>query len=481
MSLPAELLDVITSKTGFSILVKGPAGVGKTLLTLEMLLAAPRGLYVSSRVSPGSLFDHVPGFTEKMAKIRVVDASKAMVPQVTSTSDQKQALFNTIRYQDLPEFMQNLIIEIEDATSGCNEPVLVAIDSWEAVLEVKRTSAFSPESGQKRVESLLADIIKLSNVNLILVAEHDGSSFLDYIVDAVFCLSSTYVNGHPVRSLEIQKLRGARISHPRYTYSLEGGRFSHFEAFSFSLPEIMVRRSPIKDPRPLLMSTGSETFDALFHDGIKHGSWVLFEVGEGIGDGFYQFIIPLVSNHLNLDRKLSVILPEGTSIYQFEKLHSGFVPRDKFTNHVLVYEMMPAGFSFKGEVSSTVNFIDPDPDTMFGQMHDRISQDGKDPANPPLLLVALDTLELFYDEKAFLKALVSNIAFTKNSLNVTVALAKSEQRCVETLSHLCSQHWKIELLHQSLFIRGIQPVTGYFGVRTSLKQGYIDLEFVPVV
>ena len=76
MTLPSELNSLIKERSGFAILIKGPAGVGKTLLTLEMLLSAPRGLYMSTRVSPQALVDQVSGFEQHSEKIKVIDASQ---------------------------------------------------------------------------------------------------------------------------------------------------------------------------------------------------------------------------------------------------------------------------------------------------------------------------------------------------------------------------------------------------------------------
>jgi KaiC/GvpD/RAD55 family RecA-like ATPase len=474
MTLPSELLNLIRQRSGYSILIKGTAGAGKTLLAMEMLLKSPRGMYISSRVSPSALFDHVPGFEEKAAKLKIIDASQTIVSPLWQAVPAKDAIFNALKYQDLPEFVQNLIGEIDASSKSGEGPLLVAIDSWEAVLETKKTDAL----GSRRVESLLSDIIKLSNVNLILISEQDEKSFLDYLVDAVIYLKREIVNDRILRTLEIRKLRGAQIVHPRYLYTLAGGRFTHFDRFQFKLPEIMIKRPPIADPRPQLMSMGSEKLDRLLHDGIRYGSWMLIEVGNGIGDGFFQFIIPLIVNHLNLNRDLFLVLPEGINIFQFEKLHVGFTGQDKFSKHVTVYEMFSPE-SMEG-VQSKVESIDPDPEAMFKKMHDRLMNAGVDNANPPLLVLGLDTLELLYPEKKFLKSLVTNISFTKNFLNVTVALAKEEQACVKTLSHLCTMHWKIELVNESMVIRGIQPITGYNGVRARLKEGFINLDLTPI-
>ncbi|MFX0102073.1 MAG: RAD55 family ATPase [Candidatus Hodarchaeota archaeon] len=480
MSLPPELNSLINKKKGFSILIKGPAGVGKTLLTLEMLLNASKGMYVSSRISPHALFDHIPDFEEKLSKIKVIDASQALIPTVATPEDSKQAIFKAIKYHDLPDFITHLIGEIETFSKTEKGSLLVAIDSWEAILESKKQDNFVTQSGQKRVEALLSDIIKITNVNLILVAEHAAPTFLDYLVDVILDLHLDYMDGQPIRTLEIKKLRGTDIVQNKYLYSLKSGRFTYFDKFEFKLPEIMLRPKPIKDPRAQLLSTGSHNFDKILDNGIKYGSWILFEVGDGIGDGFYQLIIPLIVNHLNLDRDLLTILPEGTNIYQFEKLHSGFVPDEKFKDHVVVFEMF-SGYNLKETVKSQVQEIDKDPEEMFDKIHKELLEKGNDIEKPPFLVVGLDTLELLYPEKEFLKALVTNISFTKNFLNVTVALAKEEQECVKTLSHLCSMHWKLELVHQSLLLRGIQPITGYYGITVDLSEGFIDLQFTPIV
>ncbi|MHA1369011.1 MAG: gas vesicle protein GvpD P-loop domain-containing protein [Promethearchaeota archaeon] len=479
-TLPQEIKNLIQERSGYSILIKGSPGVGKTLLTLEMLSHAKKSIYIASRVTPHVLIEHAAMLKEEMQKIKIIDASRTLLPKSEVNINNKKLFFNTIKYHDMPGFIGQLMSEIETMSKESSDILLVGIDSWEAVLETKKQDFLKLDVGQKRIEALFSDIVKFSNVNLILVSECDEKSFLDYLVDVVIYLELDYIDGQPIRTLEIRKLRGAKISQPRYTYSLEGGRFRYFEKFRFKLPEIMVRHEIIPDPKPYYISTGLKKFDEILDGGIKYGSWILFEVGKSIGEGFFQIIIPIIANQLNQDRDVLMILPEGTNIYQFEQLHSGFINPDKFQEHVTVYEMIKPK-DLKDSVKSVVCSINPDPLAMFSNLEGKLKEKGKDLEKPPLLVLGLDTLELLYSEKEFLKAIVSNISFTKNFLNVTLALAKEEQQCLKILSHLCTRHIKFELINQTLVIKGIQPLTCFYAVDVNLSQGFINLDFIPIV
>ncbi|RLG38087.1 MAG: hypothetical protein DRN91_03680 [Candidatus Alkanophagales archaeon] len=61
--MPPELVEALSSDRGFSLLIKGAPGTGKTMLALEILkeFGDSNGVYLSTRVSPSSLYEQFRG------------------------------------------------------------------------------------------------------------------------------------------------------------------------------------------------------------------------------------------------------------------------------------------------------------------------------------------------------------------------------------------------------------------------------------
>src|SRR5512137_3051114 len=66
--LPAVLTNFFEARGGHSLILKGPAGTGKTTLALQIVEAMSpmeRTQYISSRVSDASLYAQFPWLAEK--------------------------------------------------------------------------------------------------------------------------------------------------------------------------------------------------------------------------------------------------------------------------------------------------------------------------------------------------------------------------------------------------------------------------------
>ena len=55
--IPPELKKALSAGMGFSLLIKGEPGTGKTMLAFELLdeVGSENSVYISSRVSPSAL------------------------------------------------------------------------------------------------------------------------------------------------------------------------------------------------------------------------------------------------------------------------------------------------------------------------------------------------------------------------------------------------------------------------------------------
>lgn len=408
---------------------------------------------------------------------RIFDATQ--LPMLDITPPKRQPTppeFEKIRFQDLPEFFEIVVGKVKPQES--KSPPTVVIDSWDALLQSEEERTESPSQIKiKQFEKVFSEWAHRANINLILIVEHTAPTDLDYMVDGIIILKDTRLNGLRVRRLEIQKMRMDQIRQPEYVFSLEGACFRYFEPYKFKFPEILLRPDP---PQPDLnvnaISTGMVSFDELLQVGYPQGSWNLFELSNGVGQGFLQLLIPTLVNQLNLGRGVVATLPEGISLKNFEIYLEGFVDGEKIAQQFIIFDRPPIIENIR---SKTAILGDTLLDTL-GDLHRQEDLFASYIEGPVLKILGLDKLEHIYSSEELRKTIPNEVVYTKTSPNITLAFVKEEQNLVGALSHLATRHYKLEMIDKALFLRGIQPQTGYVGISPIISGGYIDTKFTNI-
>ncbi|NMC03954.1 MAG: hypothetical protein GYA24_02020 [Candidatus Lokiarchaeota archaeon] len=227
--IPQELLKMLELPYGYSILLKGDGGVGKSTLAFELLVKSKgkNATYLSTRVAPAQLFEHFPWVdTNVRENIAVFDATQAGVTVTNPLHDEQLAL----KFAGMPDLLRS-IVDMADHAKG---KLLVCIDSWDAIqLMFEHLQAEKAVDRPQMTESLnfmynvFMSMVRQKNIKLILVAEN--ASQMDYLVDAIVELRREFVTKEKmIRVAEIKKSRGIRITNTAYVFSLEDGRFKSF-------------------------------------------------------------------------------------------------------------------------------------------------------------------------------------------------------------------------------------------------------------
>ncbi len=227
--IPEELLQMLELPYGYSILLKGDGGVGKSTLALELLVKSKgkNATYLSTRVAPSQLFEHFPWVDKDVQEnIAVFDATQASVTVSNPLQDEQLAL----KFAGMPDLLRSIVDMAEHAKGR----LLVCIDSWDAIqLMFEHLQAEKYADRPQMTESLnfmynvFMSMVRQKNIKLILVAEN--ASKMDYLVDAIVDLRREFVTKEKmVRVAEIKKSRGVRINNTAYVFTLEEGRFKTF-------------------------------------------------------------------------------------------------------------------------------------------------------------------------------------------------------------------------------------------------------------
>ncbi len=184
-----------------TLLIKGLAGTGKTIVALEILKAAGKGkgAYISSRVPKELLETHIPAMKETLENQEFLD----------------------IRLEDTTSVL--------DFVMQLTEPKkirTIVFDSWDGLAK---------ELDQKerlRAEKTLMALANNSGAQFIFVSEEPGATTIDYLVDGILEVVRVEEQDRVIREFIIHKLRGTKIPQHKYIFTLLEGKFTFFGPYT---------------------------------------------------------------------------------------------------------------------------------------------------------------------------------------------------------------------------------------------------------
>ncbi|MFO7793052.1 MAG: gas vesicle protein GvpD P-loop domain-containing protein [Candidatus Saliniplasma sp.] len=345
INIPLEIKRFFDSEHGRSLMIKGKAGTGKSILSLSILDVMgdiENSFYLSTRVANDSLYSQFNWLKDKEWRENLIDASmdflqvlskdqdlrhfRARKEDVVDKVETAKKMLSTMRggkegwRLETPEHvsrsMLNTIsnsddlIEIREIYNRVEkrlpESSLIIIDSLEAIIERYDIEA------RLLIKTLQKDLVERSGVNLVLVIEEEGPTKWDYLVDGYITMREDEFKGRRIRQIHLNKLRGERIMRPVYLFTLDNSLFRSFDPLTDELSIIDPKELPINDEesdsryeKENSFSTGSRQLDELLGFGLTQGSFILLEIDESVPlSGKTDIIGPLMLNFLKLDRKL---------------------------------------------------------------------------------------------------------------------------------------------------------------------------------
>ncbi len=296
--IPAAILEFFVDEQGKTMEVKGTPGSGKTIFALTLLKALQgRGVYLSTRVDPNTLYRIYPWIKEVISEDNVVDATQS---ERAMAAGRGAPGIKPLRYTTVPEFLKAVYIRTENMVN----PVVI-IDSWDAVASY---TGYYEERERGKLEHNICDFARRTKTKLIFIVEYTEQRPLDYLVDGVIVTENYTYDERCLRRMWIQKLRGCEIRSPSYLFTLLGGVFN---SFPFEDPKSKIEGiekpivpPPITDPSNTRSSTGIKHLDEVIGGGYALGSLNVFE-----GDYLPYAMLARAAfiNTLNLNRTLFIL------------------------------------------------------------------------------------------------------------------------------------------------------------------------------
>ncbi len=495
--IPREIIEFFNQPGGHSLIVKGPAGTGKTTFALQLteeLGEVGESYYLSSRVSDESLHNQFPWLRDrlKLAEIQppprpahatskvvraALDQLEGRIEAGQETGEDEGAkpapgadvsggFIEMEIGSDLPEI--DAAYTFVDGRMPKRS--LVLIDSIDALSEHYGIAA------SKLINVLQRDLVEGSKQSVLYVLEGSGETRLDYLGDGVLSLSSTEHQGRRLRVMTIEKLRGQQVGQHKYLYTLDSGRLEAFAVTDAVKGPTPRAWKAIPDASKDVVSTGMKSLDQLV-GGFARGRVVSFQISNLVPADYVDWLrTAIVCNFVAQGRGVAHVPPrKGTSEF-LRELVSPHLPAGTFEGHVQVFESVTLG---SGEVSRNALHMEGtnvDNDLKWSNVEYHLPKSN----HPYLALMAFDTLESVYGDKV-IEQMSGVLGAVRRAHDVFVGIVTPQSVSAAKLANLANAVIHLESLNGTVVLYGEKPYTELFAVSWDWSGGVPSPVLRPIV
>jgi KaiC/GvpD/RAD55 family RecA-like ATPase len=462
IAIPREIMSFLNKKGGRTLLIKGRAGTGKTILSLSLIRACHNnGIYLSTRVRPEDLYQDCPWIEEQLSPSNIIDATNPLREKIVV---QSRDFSEVVKYGSKEDFL----VALYERVDQLEQPVVV-IDSWDAVISHLHTS-------QERMEKAVVELCKETHTNLILVGEHPEETQLDYLMDGVVELNRTEMDNRRVRVIQLTKLRGVEIHQPQYLFTLEKGMFRSFSRFESAKIEDPKKWVAIPDPGGFF-STGCRDLDDILKGGFKRGSLTLFEEQLDVSRSAEGYLWRCcLFNFLAQKRGVVLVAGEGVSPQKLKELSTPYVGEDTWNTCVRigVYGIEESNEPYIIPVTGTS-------DQRYNIWENAVAELKEQTGNPIQDYTALDTLEFRSGIINTIRAMGRAVRDLKTSGDLQIALIKPGLEVSKQVINLAENYFRFQSIYGTAVVYGVHPETGFYVIEIDGSHGYPQVKLVPIV
>ncbi len=462
--IPPELSEALSlGGGGYSLLIKGEPGTGKTMLAFEILneFGGKNAVYLSTRVSLPALFQQFPWLKERTDSIAVVDATK---------------LFISGRAFPRPRSFADLLEARLEAEAEL--PATLVFDSWEAITSEEKVEKV--EALEQAIVESIRHYATEYKMNLILTSERTETTPLDYIVDGIVELSRISLDYRRAREILLKKLRGVRISQHKYGFTLDGGRFHAFGPFERRKVE-KPRTVAVVPSTPTHISTGVVGIDNILDGGLSRGSTALVHYGDDLSLLGYQSIIAhMIINCIQQGTYCVKIPSAGWDERRLSRGILPFVQEKDYRKYFHVFEIRKEQKETRENVKALPGKIFNEEFPVFTEFVARLKP-------PVMVLLGLDWLEYQYRLKALgsLEEAIETFAYwiqeMREAGNIGVFSTPTGCLLGEGLRHMVTTRFNLTVLDRSVALYCNRPDTKLHCLENVITEDTLKLQLTPYV
>lgn len=461
-----DILKPLLKNAVRSVLIKGEPGTGKTTLAFELLRLFGRGIYLSTRVSREQSKDHHPDLDYLFESGDVLEIN-------AQDYDIKKSSASAYSFQDLrfsnPENVVNALI---DGMRKIKEPLII-LDSWDAIANR------SERIERLKVEQSLALIALGNEAKLVFLSEEPQLTTTDYLVDAVVTLQNGLHEERRIRRVQWNKIRGSAMVHWSNLYTLAGGRFTVFSQHSHDW--LNVRNPQPFKPLPhkkTTYSSGSTDIDDFLGNGLRKGSFSLFELGKYVdSEALSPFITSIRANFI-LNDGVSLALPSlGVSGSMIKEYASRHLPEkllednlrlgyfDLFENDRCFFEL---------DKTSTPS------QCLESFLSEAIKIKGEE-NRPAIISLWVEILERAFRREDVSHFVQEMVKHTRKSGDILFIVTRYGSTLQDELSNMSDMHVRFDDIEGTLVVERLKPWSQLFSVIYDYSPGYPSIRLAPFV
>jgi len=455
--IPDEIPEVLKKTNGYSLLVKGGPGMGKSTFALTLMVekANVNGFYVSTRVGAHKIYEQFPWAKKYVRAENIVDATELFSePTITAGLDQEGDL--------------DFIKEIRSRVEGLEDPTVI-IDTWDAIHTSLGDAAV-------HAEKAITDWPREQDLTLVLVSEFLDSRVLEFLVDGVVTLSDREVDGRRIREVRLDKLRECEIRNLKYVYTLKNGIFRRFPSLKIKEPQVCKPWIPFSDERSPFYS-GSPELDQAICSALRGGS-ILLELREDVPHEWANILVrPFVLNFIAKDRGVIIVPPSDVPPQQIKQDLTKYVREEKFDTFATVFTYSSAMDNSPFTVGMWEK-SEAEEEALWTQTEEQKRSESN---GPVLRVVNVDNIEQHRDAGAALRRCAQQVSLGRVNQDMTFLVARESLESARKLRGMCDIHIKMIEMYGACYVYGVMPRTGFYNVDIDISQGYPVPEMTPVV
>jgi GvpD gas vesicle protein len=330
--LPPELLRFL-GRHSYSLLVKGEAATGKTILALSILRAVDTGnnyLYLSTRVSPSQLFENHPWLTDFAASGTVGGGSRRDGESGGGRGGEREKgggggdgagpsqlepeRFVDARLDEPVPFFERITNELMDARS----PTIV-VDAWDPI------GIMMGDDASLSNAKVLQTWRERADAKIVVLMEDSSDSKFDSLFDGVVSLDKYYDDGRIIRMIQLSKLSGVKINRPSCIFTLDGGVF---QSFTPGNPLDFDRKSSAGwSWERRARRTGYRALDAILDGSLPPGTIINLELSPAVNSGTALLFLSGILDGLDSRSRALLFKPfEGIGVERASNALGELVP-----------------------------------------------------------------------------------------------------------------------------------------------------------